>query len=251
MKEGKKVLLITGGSRGIGAACALLAADQGYHLAINYRKDLAAAEKVATAARAKGVAAQCYQADIADEAQVTAMTAAIAGSLGRVTHLINNAGIATRASRLDDADMQEVQRCVQVNVMGSLFVARAAIRHMATRHGGIGGAMVNLSSVAADLGGANEFVWYAASKAAIESMTIGLSKEVAGDGIRVNCVSPGLIDTEIHDTTLIENRAQKLAGHVPMQRVGTAAEVAEAALFLLSEKAAYVNGAVLRVSGGR
>lgn len=246
-----KVLLITGGSRGIGAATALLAAQQGWAVAVNYAANSLAADEVVRQIRAGGGAALTVQADVADEAQVLAMFAQVDAQLGRLTGLVNNAGVLDVATRVDQMSVQRWRRIIDVNVIGTLLCAREAVRRMSTRHGGRGGSIVNLSSVAATLGSPNQYVDYAASKGAIDSFTLGLGREVAAEGIRVNAVRPGVIDTEIHASGGQPERAQQLAPTIPMQRPGTAEEVAQAIVWLLSEQASYTVGSVLDVTGGR
>jgi NAD(P)-dependent dehydrogenase (short-subunit alcohol dehydrogenase family) len=246
-----KVLIVTGGSRGIGAATCLLAGRRGYAVAVNYQRDAAAAAAVVAEIERAGGKAVAIQADVAREAEVVRLFAATDKQLGRVTHLVNNAGITGRGQRLDAVDTATLQSIFDLNILGSFLCAREAVRRMSTLHGGAGGAIVNLSSAAATLGSPGEYVWYAASKGAIDSMTIGLSKEVAREGIRVNAVAPGLILTEIHAASGEPGRIDRLTPMVPAGRAGTTAEVAESILFLLSEQASYITGSVLRVSGGR
>lgn len=247
----RPVLLVTGGSRGIGAATARLAAERGYDVAINYQADAEAAGRVAEACRVAGARAEIIQADVAREDEIARLFRTVDECLGRLTHLVNNAGITGRASRLDEASTETIRSTIDLNVTGAILVAREAVRRMARRHGGSGGAIVNLSSAAVTLGSPNEFVWYAASKGAIDSLTIGLAREWATDGIRTNAVAPGLIDTEIHASSGLPDRLQRLTGFIPLGRPGTAEEVAETILFLLSDAASYVNGEVIRVGGGR
>ena len=244
-----KVLVVTGASRGIGAACALRAAMEGWSVIVNYHASAAAAEQVVADILGKGGRAQAVQADVAVEAEVKALFDAAEAAFGLVSGLINNAGMLEHAMPLAEIDLARWERVFAVNSTGSFLVAREAVRRML--RAGTGGAIVNLSSMAAQLGAPQEFVDYAASKGAVESMTIGLAKEVAARGIRVNAIRPGLIDTEMQAASGDPNRAARLMGSVPMGRVGTAAEVAEAALRLLSERASYVTGAILPVSGGR
>lgn len=246
-----RILLVTGGSRGIGAATARLAAARGWDVAINYTRDAAAAEAVAATVRAAGRRALLLQADVADEAQVLAMYAQVDREWGRLSGLVNNAGVVDVAQRVDEMDAARIRRMFEINVYGSLWCAREAVRRMSTRHGGPGGAIVNLSSVAAKLGAPGQYVDYAAAKGAIDAFTLGLAREVAAEGVRVNAVRPGIIATEIHASGGQPDRAERLAPQVPMQRAGSAEEVAEAVLWLLSDAASYTTGAVLDVGGGR
>jgi NAD(P)-dependent dehydrogenase (short-subunit alcohol dehydrogenase family) len=244
------VLLITGAGRGIGAATARLAAARGYDVAVNYKSDENSAAEVLRAVTSQGRKAVAIQADMASEADIARMFKE-ADALGPLTHFVYNAGIPGIAGRLETAASGMMREVVEVNVLGALWSAQHAIRRMSKKHGGQGGAMVLLSSVAADIGGPNEYIWYAASKGAIESMTYGLSKELAGDGIRVNCVSPGASETRIHADSGQHEKLQKVAPMIPMGRVGKPEESAEAVLFLLSNAASYISGTVLRVAGGR
>lgn len=244
-------LLITGGSRGIGAATALLAAQRGYAVAVNYTRHAEAANEVVRQIRASGGHAIAVQADVAEEAQVLAMFATIDAQLGRLTALVNNAGVVDVAARVDEMSVARLKRMFDINVLGSFLCAREAVKRMSTRHGGLGGAIVNVSSVAARLGGAGQYVDYAASKGAIDTLTVGLAKEVALEGIRVNAVRPGIIETEIHASGGQPERAQQMAPMVPMQRAGSALEVAQAIVWLLSAQASYTTGSLLDVTGGR
>ena len=244
-------LLITGGSRGIGAAAAILAAQRGWDVAINYTRDAAAAERVAAQVRAAGRRALVVQADVAEEAQVLAMFAAVDREFGRLGGLVNNAGVVDMPARVDEMSLQRLQRMFAINLTGSFLCAREAVRRMSTKHGGRGGAIVNLSSAAAKLGSPGQYVDYAASKAGIDLMTLGLAREVATEGIRVNAVRPGIIDTEIHASGGLPDRVKQTAPMVPMQRAGTAEEVAQAIVWLLSDDASYTTCAVLDVTGGR
>lgn len=246
------ILLVTGGSRGIGAAICRKAAAAGYDVAINYTSDAAAAGKVADEVRAAGRRAIALQGDISREADVVALFRAVDEGLGRMTAFVNNAGITGRSCRLEDASEDIISACIDINVTGAILCAREAIRRMSTRRGGAGGAIVNISSVAATLGSGGEYVWYAASKGAIDAFTIGLAKEVALEGIRVNAVSPGMVETDIHEkSTGDRGRVERIRPMIPMQRIGEPDEIADAVLFLLSDAASYVTGANLKVSGGR
>ena len=247
----QRTVLVTGASRGIGAACAEKLAAQGWDVAVNFARDEASATRVAAAVRAHGRRALVLRADVGDEAATLAMFARIDAEWGPLGGLVNNAGIVDMQSRLEDMDTARWRRMLDVNVIGTLLCAREAVRRMSTRRGGRGGAIVNLSSAAAVLGGPGMYVDYAASKGAIDSFTTGLGREVAADGIRVNAVRPGIIDTEIHAASGDPNRAASAAGVVPMKRPGTAMECANAVAWLLSEEASYVTGTVVTVSGGR
>jgi NAD(P)-dependent dehydrogenase (short-subunit alcohol dehydrogenase family) len=247
----RKVALITGASRGIGAASALAAARHGYAVAINFTRDRDSAEAVAGDVRAAGGEALTVQADVGEESQVLRMFETVDARLGTLDALVNNAGILFPQGRLDGMDAARINRVLAVNVTGVMLCAREAVRRMSTRHGGRGGAIVNVSSVAARLGGPNEYVDYAASKGAVDAMTIGLAKEVAAEGVRVNAVRPGIIVTDIHATGGEPGRVARLAPTVPMQRGGDPEEVAAAIVWLLGDEASYVSGAVLDVAGGR
>jgi NAD(P)-dependent dehydrogenase (short-subunit alcohol dehydrogenase family) len=249
------LLLVTGGGRGIGAATALRAARQGWDLAINYSRDAEAAAAVAAQVQALGRRAFTVRADVADEAQVLAMfeqldrEAALHGTPLR--GLVNNAGVVDVAARVDEMSLARLQRMFAVNVLGSMLCAREAVRRMSTRHGGAGGAIVNLSSAASRLGSPGQYVDYAAAKGAIDVFTVGLAREVAAEGVRVNAVRPGIIETEIHASGGEPDRAQRLAPQVPMQRAGSADEVAAPIVWLLSAEAGYTTGALIDVTGGR
>jgi NAD(P)-dependent dehydrogenase (short-subunit alcohol dehydrogenase family) len=246
-----KILLITGASRGIGAETARLAAARGYSLCLNYRHNEHAANELLDALTVGGHQAIIYQADVAVEAEVEAMYRVIDRDLGPVDGLVNNAGILEPQSDLVDMSPERWRRILETNVIGSFLCAREAIKRMSTNHGGRGGSIVNLSSRAADLGAPHEYVDYAAAKGAIDAMTIGLSKEVGDQGIRVNAVKPGLIYTDIHADGGEAGRVDRLKAGVPMQRGGYPAEVAEAILWLLSDASAYTSGSFIDVSGGR
>ena len=246
-----KVLLVTGGSRGIGAAVALLAAKQGYAVAVNFNGNQAAADGVVAQIRDGGGTAICVQADVSDEAAVLAMFARIDAELGRLTALVNNAGVVDMPSRVDAMSVARLRRMFDINVLGGFICAREAVLRMSTRHGGTGGCIVNLSSAAARLGSPGQYVDYAAAKGAIDTFTMGLAKEVATEGIRVNAVRPGIIDTDIHASGGIPDRVAQMTPLVPMQRAGSAHEVAEAVVWLLSEASSYTTGSVVDVTGGR
>lgn len=246
-----KTLLITGGSRGIGAATALLAAQSGWAVAVNYAANSLAADEVVRSIRAGGGKAMAVMADVSDEAQVLAMFRQIDAKLGPLGGLVNNAGVVDVSARVDEMDMARWRRMFDINVLGSMLCAREAVRRMSTRHGGDGGAIVNVSSAASRLGSPGQYVDYAAAKGAIDAFTIGLAKEVAAEGIRVNAVRPGLIATDIHASGGLPNRVEDMQHLVPMQRGGTAEEVAQAILWLLSEQASYTTMGLLDVSGGR
>jgi NAD(P)-dependent dehydrogenase (short-subunit alcohol dehydrogenase family) len=245
------VAIITGSGRGIGAATAKLAARRGYAVCVNYLKNEARADAVVAEIRAAGGRAIMVQADTAIEDEVIKLFERVDLELGPVTALVNNAGITGRAGRLDSFDARAMRRVLDVNVTGAMLCAQQAVKRMSTKNGGAGGAIVNVSSLAANLGGANQWIPYAAAKGAVNSFTIGLAKEVAAEGIRVNAISPGLINTEIHAEAGLGERLKTVIPMVPMGRLGTAEECAEAILWLLSGEAAYMIGGILTLSGGR
>jgi len=248
---GNEVIVITGGSRGIGAATAQLAAVQGYAVCINFLRNRAAAEDVVGAIRNSGGEAIAVQGDVASEADVVRLFEEVDRAFGPVTALVNNAGILEHQARVEDMDGTRLNRIFATNVTGSFLCAREAVRRMSIRHGGKGGAIVNVSSMSARLGSPNEYVDYAASKGAVDSLTVGLAKEVAAEGIRVNAVRPGAIYTEIHASGGEAGRVDRVKDSIPMKRGGDALEVANAILWLLSDQASYTTGAFIDVSGGR
>lgn len=245
------VVMITGAGRGIGAATARLAAQRGYAVCINYQRDRDAAEALAREIAGGGGRAIAVRADVAEEKDVLALFRECDRALGPLTALVNNAGIVDRQARVDAMDAARLQRMFSINVVGAFLCAREAIRRMSTQHGGKGGAIVNVSSAAARLGSPGEYVDYAASKGAIDTMTLGLAKELAADGIRVNAVRPGFVHTGIHASGGQPNRIERLRDGIPMKRGGEPDEIARAVLWLLSDEASYATGAILDVSGGR
>ena len=247
----KPIALITGGSRGIGAATALLAAQKGFAVAVNYTANSLAADEMVRQIRAEGGTAITVQGDVGIEADILAMFAKVDAKLGPITSLVNNAGVVDVASRVDAMSAARLKRMFDINVLGSMICAREAVKRMSTQHGGAGGTIVNLSSVAAKLGGPGQYVDYAASKGAIDTFTLGLAKEVATEGIRVNAVRPGIIETDIHASGGQPDRARQMGPMVPMQRAGSAMEVAQAIVWLMTEESSYCTGTIIDVSGGR
>ncbi|WP_311223448.1 MULTISPECIES: SDR family oxidoreductase [unclassified Acidovorax] len=246
-----KVALITGGSRGIGAATAVLAARQGWAVAVNYARQAGAADAVVRQITEAGGQAIAVQGDVAVEADVVAMFQAVDTRLGQLTALVNNAGVVDVPARVDVMDGARLRRMFDVNVLGSFYCAREAVRRMSTQHGGAGGSIVNVSSAAARLGAAGQYVDYAAAKGAIDVLTLGLAREVAAEGIRVNAVRPGLIDTDIHASGGLPDRVRDLAHLVPMGRGGTAEEVAEGIVWLMGDASPYTTMTLMEISGGR
>jgi NAD(P)-dependent dehydrogenase (short-subunit alcohol dehydrogenase family) len=245
------VMVVTGGGRGIGAATARLAAQRGYAVCLSYLSDRASAEAVVQEIAGAGGRALAVGGDVADEGDVVRLFRECDRALGPLTALVNNAGTVLRQARVENMDAARLQRMFAINVVGAFLCAREAIRRMSTKHGGQGGAIVNVSSGAARRGGPGEYVDYAASKGAIDTMTIGLAQELAGEGIRVNAVRPGFVNTEIHAAGGEPNRIERLRDSIPMRRGGEPEEVARAVLWLLSEEASYSTGAILDVAGGR
>lgn len=246
-----RTVLVTGGGRGIGAATSWLAAQQGWTVAVNYTRGTAAAQGLVARIRDAGGNALALQADVADEAQVLAMFASIDAELPPLGALVNNAGVIDLPTRVDTMTLERLQRMFAINVFGSFVCAREAVQRMSTARGGTGGTIVNLSSAAARLGAPGQYVDYAAAKGAIDVFTLGLAKEVALEGIRVNAVRPGIIATDIHASGGTPDRAQQMAPQVPLQRAGSAEEVAQAILWLMSDASSYTTGAVIDVTGGR
>ncbi|MDB5558313.1 MAG: hypothetical protein JWQ36_1247 [Enterovirga sp.] len=245
------VMVVTGSGRGIGAATAKLAAARSYAVCVNYVAQPDRAMAVVDAIQAAGGRAIAVQGDMADEEAVTRMFETVDREFGPVTALVNNAGVTGKAGRHDSYDAEAIRRVLDVNVVGTMLCTREAARRMSTRNGGAGGTIVNVSSVAAVFGGANQWIPYAAAKGAVNSLTVGFAKELAPEGIRVNAIMPGLIDTEIHAAAGVGDRLQHVIPTVPMGRIGTAEECAEAILWLSSSEAAYMTGAVIPISGGR
>lgn len=244
------VAIVTGGSRGIGRACALGLADDGFDVVVNYAGNRAAADEVVAAIRAKGRKAVAVQGDVGVEADVLKIFAA-ADQLGPLKALVNNAGVIDAVCRVDSMSVERLTRMMTINVIGSFLCAREAVRRLSTRHGGKGGAIVNMSSIAPTLGAPGQYVDYAAAKGAIDAFTLGLGREVAAEGIRVNAVRPGLIETDIHASGGLPDRVAQLADTIPIKRGGSAGEIADAVRYLVSDRASYVVGTTLTVSGGR
>jgi NAD(P)-dependent dehydrogenase (short-subunit alcohol dehydrogenase family) len=251
MSGRSRSLLVTGGSRGIGAAVCRLAGQRGYRVAVNYVENERAALGVVADIEAAGGEAFAVAGDVGREADILGIFEEIDRRFGRLDALVNNAGVVDRAQRVEDMDLARLRRMFDINVLGSILCAREAVKRMSTKHGGAGGAIVNVSSAASRLGAPGQYVDYAASKGAIDSFTLGLAKEVAAEGIRVNAVRPGLIETDIHASGGIPDRVKQLEHQVPMQRGGSAEEVAESIVWLLSPEASYVTMSLLEVSGGR
>jgi NAD(P)-dependent dehydrogenase (short-subunit alcohol dehydrogenase family) len=247
MASADRVLLVTGASRGIGAATAKMAGEHGFNVAINFLHNARAASEIANAIEGAGRRAVTIQGNMGREEDVSRVVNTTIRELGGLTHVVYNSGITGGSARLEAVDPKILREVFDLNVLGAFLCLRAAIPHMSIKHGHAGGAVVLLSSAASTIGSPGEYVWYAASKAAIDGMTVGLARELAADGIRVNAVAPGLIDTDIHPA----GRLEKLTPLIPIGRVGTADEVARTILFLLSDAASYVTGSVLRVAGGR
>lgn len=243
----RPVLLIAGGSRGIGAATAKLAGAAGYDVAVNYHSNANAAASVVAAIKSAGGTAVAVQGDMAVETDIGRVFEQVAGKFGPITHFVHSAGIVGKASRLDEASAATIREVLDIDTFGALLCLRACIRTMSTKHGGKGGSVVMLSSMAATIGGGGECIWYAAAKAGVDAMIVGASREVAKEGMRINAISPGVIDTDIHPP----GRMERVTPMLPMGRPGEADEVAQAIMFLLSDAASYINGANLRVSGGR
>ncbi|MER9654440.1 SDR family oxidoreductase [Mesorhizobium sp. M0152] len=251
MSGTQKVLLVTGGSRGIGAAICRLGSKAGYRVAVNYASNQTAAAALVGEIKAAGGEAFAVRGDVGVESDIVAMFGAVDRAYGRLDAFVNNAGIVDIKARVDEMDVSRLERMMRINVVGPFLCAREAVKRMSTRHGGSGGSIVNISSAAAMLGSPGEYVDYAASKGAIDTFTIGLAREVALEGIRVNAVRPGIIDTEIHASGGQPDRVERVRDMLPMKRAGTVDEVAGAVLYFLSDAASYTTGAILNVSGGR
>ncbi|MBB3313571.1 NAD(P)-dependent dehydrogenase (short-subunit alcohol dehydrogenase family) [Rhizobium sp. BK196] len=245
------VLLVTGGSRGIGAAACLVAARHGWRVAVNYASNEVAANAVVSEIKKAGGDAIAIKGDVGNAADIVSMFEAVDRYFGRLDGLVNNAGIVDHTARVDEMSVDRLERMMRINVTGSILCAGEAVRRMSTERGGQGGAIVNISSMAAVLGGSAQYVDYAASKGAIDAFTVGLSKEVAAEGVRVNAIRPGIIETDIHASGGQPDRPKEMASSIPMKRAGQAEEVADAIVYLLSPSASYITGAILNVSGGR
>lgn len=251
MKANERVLLVTGGSRGIGAATCLLAAKAGYAVVVNYLADSGEAEKVVQQIQDAGGVAVAVQADVSKSSEILKLFDTVDG-FGRLVGLVNNAGITGRGSRLDEASDETIESTIAVNLTGAILAARAAVKRMSTRHGGHGGVIVNLSSAATTIGSAGDYTWYAATKGAIDSFTLGLGREVAEEKIRVVGVAPGLTDTDIHAlSTCDPGRVARMAPVIPVKRPGTAEEIAQVIMFTLSDAASYITATTIRAAGGR
>lgn len=246
-----KTILITGASRGIGAEVALLAAKKGYNVCVNYLKNNEAAKNIVTKITQDGGTAIAYQADVSVEKEVYSLFENIEKDFGKITALVNNAGILERQSRLDDVSLERFNKIIKSNIMSCFLCSKLAVKQMSTKYGGAGGAIVNVSSIAAVTGAPNEYIDYATTKGAIESLTVGLSKEVASEGIRVNAVRPGFIYTDIHADGGEPNRVNRLAETIPMKRGGLPIEVANAIMWLLSEEASFSTGTFIDIAGGK
>ena len=251
MTSSSPIILITGGSRGIGAATARLAAARGYAVAFTYLERVETAQALVSELTSAGGKVLALQADVSVEADVVRIFQELDTRLGTLAALVNNAGVLERQMRLDEMEVRRWTRVLTTNVIGSFLCAREAVRRMSTRHRGTGGAIVNVSSMASVIGGANEYIDYAASKGAVDSMTVGLAREVANERVRVNCVRPGPIHTEIHASGGEPGRIDRIKGAIPMQRGGEPEEVASTIMWLLSNEASYITGAIVDVSGGR
>jgi NAD(P)-dependent dehydrogenase (short-subunit alcohol dehydrogenase family) len=251
MNDKPPVLLVTGGSRGIGAAVCLSAARQGWAVVVNYTSNKSAADSVVAAIRDAGGEACVAGGDVGTTEGIASIFSVVDKQFGRLDGLVNNAGVVDIPQRIDEMSPERLDRMFSINVTGSILCAAEAVRRMSTRHGGRGGVIVNLSSMAAIIGGAGQYVDYAASKGAIDSFTIGLAREVATESVRVNAVRPGIVDTDIHASAGVPDRVRDMSPLVPLQRAGTAQEIADAVLYLLSPSASYITGAILNVSGGR
>ena len=247
----KKCMIVTGASRGIGAAAARLAAQRGFAVCVNYQGNQAAAEEVVAGIKADGGQAMAVQADVSDPDDVNRLFETAVSELGPLSSLVNNAGVTGPLLRLDETSAKDIRRTIDVNLTGSALCAAEAVRRMSTRYGGQGGTIVNVSSAAARIGGAGEWIDYAASKGGVDTLTVGLAVEIGNEGIRVNAVRPGLTDTDIHVTAGAPDRMANMAPNIPMKRAASPEEIANAIIWLTSDEASYVNGAILDVAGGR